>query len=69
MRGLRTVPALLSVATDNKAGTVLNPLMIPPIPKVSPIVCFSPYFAGISKSITVEGPLQLLILKFQQSMD
>jgi len=47
--------SFISFTTDNKAGTVLNPLMMPPIPKVSPIVCFNPYFAGISKSTTVEG--------------
>ena len=34
---------------------VLRALIMPPIPNVSAIVCLSPYWLGISKSMTVEG--------------
>ena len=43
------------VDISSNTGIVLRPLIIPPIPRVSAIVCFKPYSLGISKSIIVEG--------------
>ena len=45
----------ISSAIFKSTGIVLKLLIIPPIPRVSAIVCFKPNFFGISKSITVEG--------------
>ena len=45
----------MSFAISSNTGIVLRALIIPPIPRVSAIVCFKPYWLGISKSITVEG--------------
>jgi hypothetical protein len=43
----------MSVPIPTTTGIVRSPRMMPPIPSVSPIVCRSPYFFGISKSVTV----------------
>ena len=55
MRLVDSSPTMTHVTISNNTGIVLKPLIIPPIPNVSAIVCCSPYFFGISKSITVEG--------------
>lgn len=44
----------MSLAKSVITGIVLSALMIPPIPIVSAIVCLSPYFFGISKSVIVQ---------------
>ena len=45
----------MSCAKSSITGIVRSARKIPPIPSVSAMVCRSPYFFGISKSITVEG--------------
>ena len=47
--------SIISFAISNKTGIVRNPLIMPPMPSVSAIVCFKPNSSGISKSIIVEG--------------
>ena len=46
---------MISFAISNKTGIVRRPLIIPPIPRVSAIVCFNPNSLGILKSIIVDG--------------
>ena len=45
---------LLHFVVSGKAVSYTH-LKIPPIPSVSPMVWCSPYFLGISKSVTVQG--------------
>ena len=45
----------MSAAMSSMTGIVRRARMMPPIPRVSAIVWRSPYFFGISKSVTVAG--------------
>ena len=47
--------SVTSLAISSNTGIVLSALIIPPMPRVSAIVCRNPYWLGISKSMTVEG--------------
>ena len=49
------ISSAISLAKSSITGIVRSARMMPPIPSVSAIVCLSPNFFGISKSMIVHG--------------
>ncbi len=45
----------MSSQIDHSVGTVRRPRMMPPMPRVSAMVCRRPNFFGTSKSVIVQG--------------